>query len=144
VIPCNSVVLCTGTFLSGEIHLGLRRWPAGRLSDPASPPHGLSRSLKDAGFSLGRLQTGTPARIRRDSVNFDGLERQDGDVVPDPFSFLADNVDNAGRQVPCFKTFTSAATHQLVRDNIHLSVHIQETKNGNPYSFLGGYSSLLA
>lgn len=105
-------MICTGTFLSGEIHLGaslselvlclssllwkgMKRFPAGRLGD--DPSIGLSTSLNKAGFKLGRLQTGTPARLDRNTIDFTGMEKQVGDDIPVPFSFLHDAVDNAVR-----------------------------------------------
>ncbi|KAF6752712.1 glucose inhibited division protein A-domain-containing protein [Ephemerocybe angulata] len=130
-IPCTQVVICTGTFLSGEIHMGLKRFPAGRIGD--APSVGLSASLHNAGFKLGRLQTGTPARLDGSTINFEGLERQDGDAQPTPFSFLNTDVDNRERQVACYKTRTNLKTHQFVKDNLHLCVHIQETKKGPRY-----------
>ncbi|PPR05019.1 hypothetical protein CVT24_010212, partial [Panaeolus cyanescens] len=131
VIPCSQVVICTGTFLSGEIHIGMKRFPAGRMGD--NPSIGLSASLKSAGFKLGRLQTGTPARLDGTTINFSGMERQEGDVVPSPFSFMHDSVDNVKNQISCFKTTTTPSTHKIVKDNIHLSCHIQETKRGPRY-----------
>lgn len=128
VIKCSQVVICTGTFLSGEIHIGQKTFPAGRLGD--DPSVGLSASLNKAGFALGRLQTGTPARLDGSTIDFSGMERQDGDADPQPFSFLNRDVENKDKQVACFKTHTTAATHDLVRQSIHLSVHIQETKKG--------------
>ncbi|KAJ7224522.1 glucose inhibited division protein A-domain-containing protein [Mycena pura] len=132
LISCSQVVLCTGTFLSGEIHIGLRRFPAGRLHSPPSPA-GLSTTLAAAGFALGRLQTGTPARLARDSIDFTGLQQQNGDRVPQPFSFTTEQVENADNQIPCYQTATTPATHQLVRDSLHLSLHIQESKKGPRY-----------
>ncbi|KAF8634667.1 hypothetical protein AX15_000768 [Amanita polypyramis BW_CC] len=131
VINCSQVVICTGTFLSGEIHLGLKRFPAGRIGE--APSVGLSASLNSAGFALGRLQTGTPARLDKNTINFEDLERQDGDVGPLPFSFLNRAVDNADKQIACFRTATTPETHKIVKDNLHLSVHIQETKKGPRY-----------
>lgn len=131
VIPCSQVVICTGTFLSGEIHMGMKRWPAGRIGD--APSVGLSASLANAGFKLGRLQTGTPARLDGKTINFESLERQEGDSEPVPFSFLSREVDNGSNQIACFKTRTNPHTHQLVRDNLHQCVHIQETKKGPRY-----------
>ncbi|KAK2462400.1 hypothetical protein APHAL10511_005706 [Amanita phalloides] len=131
VVNCSQVVICTGTFLSGEIHMGLKRFPAGRMGE--SPSIGLSSSLASAGFTLGRLQTGTPARLDRSTINFLGLERQDGDEDPLPFSFLNGSVDNADNQVACFRTATTPETHKFVKDNLHLSVHVQETKKGPRY-----------
>ena len=75
------------------IALGMKRFPAGRLGD--GPSTGLSASLKNAGFKLGRLQTGTPARLDGKTIDFSGMERQDGDLTPAPFSFLNNSVDNA-------------------------------------------------
>ncbi|KAJ7050581.1 mitochondrial translation optimization protein [Mycena amicta] len=132
VISCSQVVLCTGTFLSGEIHIGLKRFPAGRLNSPPSPG-GLSSTLSAAGFKLGRLQTGTPARLDRNSIDFTGMQRQDGDTEPQPFSFINDKVDNADNQVPCYQTSTTKLTHEHIRSSLHLSVHIQETKKGPRY-----------
>lgn len=131
VIPCSQVVICTGTFLSGEVHIGLNRFPAGRLGE--APSIGLSASLNAAGFKLGRLQTGTPARLDIGTIDFGGLERQDGDIVPSPFSFMNRTVANADNQVSCYKTATTPETHQIIKDNIHLSVHIQETRKGPRY-----------
>lgn len=131
VIDCSRVILCTGTFLSGEIHIGMKRFPAGRMNE--QPTHGLSASLNAAGFQLGRLQTGTPARLDGRTINYDGMERQDGDREPHPFSFINRTVDNKDNQVACFKTFTTPATHKLIRDSMHGSVHIQETKKGPRY-----------
>lgn len=74
---------------------GLERYPAGRMGE--DPTSGLSHSLRSAGFKLGRLQTGTPARLDKSTINFDGLERQDGDIVPSPFSYIHGSVPNAVR-----------------------------------------------
>ncbi|KAJ3840781.1 mitochondrial translation optimization protein [Lentinula raphanica] len=131
VFDCTQVVICTGTFLSGEIHIGLKRFPAGRINE--APSLGLSASLDAAGFKLRRLQTGTPARLDGKTIDFTHLDRQDGDASPSPFSFLNSVVDNAANQVACFKTNTTAATHQVVKDNLHNCVHIQETKKGPRY-----------
>ncbi|TFK71025.1 glucose-inhibited division protein A subfamily [Pluteus cervinus] len=131
IIPCSQVVLCTGTFLSGEIHIGLKRFPAGRIGE--APSLGLSASLNAAGFKLGRLQTGTPARLDGTTIDFSKLAKQSGDEHPTPFSFLNRTVDNAANQVHCYETATNPATHKIIRDNMHLSVHIQETKKGPRY-----------
>ncbi|KAF9530813.1 glucose inhibited division protein A-domain-containing protein [Crepidotus variabilis] len=131
IIPCSQVVICTGTFLSGEIHMGMKRFPAGRLGD--NPSVGLSASLNAAGFKLGRLQTGTPARLDKNTIDFSSMNTQLGDTVPLPFSFMNDAVDNANNQVICYQTHTTPQTHQIVKDNIHLSCHIQETRRGPRY-----------
>ncbi|EGN97710.1 hypothetical protein SERLA73DRAFT_169961 [Serpula lacrymans var. lacrymans S7.3] len=131
VIKCSTVVVCTGTFLSGEIHIGMKRFPAGRMHE--APSVGLSASLRTAGFKLGRLQTGTPARLDKNTIDFSNLVPQEGDPLPYPFSYLNRTVDNADNQVQCYQTATTPATHQLIKDNMHLSVHIQETKKGPRY-----------
>ncbi|KAH9031048.1 mitochondrial translation optimization protein [Lactarius pseudohatsudake] len=135
IIKCTQVVICTGTFLSGEIHIGTKCFPAGRMGDV--PARGLSGSLTRAGFKLGRLQTGTPARLDARTVNLKGMEVQEGDADPVPFSFLNATVANkasySDNQVMCYKTHTTPETHRMIRDSIHLSVHIQETKKGPRY-----------
>ncbi|KAG8855417.1 Mitochondrial Translation Optimization [Tulasnella sp. 330] len=133
VISCSSVVICTGTFLSGEIHIGLETHPAGRLNDPASPPAGLSASLKQAQFKLGRLKTGTPPRLDGKTIDFSAMEAQEGDVNPEPFSYLSEGVANVDRQLRCYKTHTTPQTHRIVRDNLHQSIHIRETVKGPRY-----------
>ncbi|KAI9456824.1 mitochondrial translation optimization protein [Lactarius psammicola] len=133
IIKCTQVVICTGTFLSGEIHIGMKRFPAGRMGD--SPAHGLSGSLARAGFKLGRLQTGTPARLDARTVNLNGMEVQEGDADPLPFMCPLKRSINLEQdnQVACYKTHTTPETHRMIRDSIHLSVHIQETKKGPRY-----------
>lgn len=126
----RQVVITTGTFLGGEIHLGLQAYPAGRLGEAAST--GLSSSLKEAGFQLGRLKTGTPPRLLRDSIRFADLEVQEGDNPAAPFSFMNDTVD-IGVQRVCHQTQTTEATHNLIRSNLHQTIHIRETVNGPRY-----------
>lgn len=98
VISCSQVIVCTGTFLAGEIHIGLQAFPSGRMGDRESPASGLSTTLRNAGFQLSRLKTGTPARLFKDSINFKGMTRQDGEQNPIPFSYLTEEVTNAVRQ----------------------------------------------
>ena len=86
IIPTSSVVITTGTFLGGEIHIGLEAYPSGRMGEAAT--FGLSKSLREAGFTLGRLKTGTPPRLDRDTIDFSALEPQPGDMPPRPFSYL--------------------------------------------------------
>ncbi|KAG6372706.1 mitochondrial translation optimization protein [Boletus reticuloceps] len=131
VIPCSQVVICTGTFLSGEIHIGMKRFPAGRFNE--APAIGLSVSLRAAGFQLGRLQTGTPARLDKSTIDFSRLQKQEGDDPPHPFSFLNHKVDNEHNQISCYMTCTTPETHELIKQSMHLSVHIQETKKGPRY-----------
>jgi tRNA uridine 5-carboxymethylaminomethyl modification enzyme len=98
VIPCKSIVVSTGTFLGGETHIGLETTPFGRINEPAS--HSLSESLREAGFKLARLKTGTPPRIHKGSINYEGLTKQYGDMPASPFSFLTDRVANEVSHIP--------------------------------------------
>jgi tRNA uridine 5-carboxymethylaminomethyl modification enzyme len=117
ILPAGRVVLTTGTFLNGMIHLGKERIPAGRAGD--GPAIGLSRTLYGLGFAMGRLKTGTPARLDGRTIRYDGLEEQPGDHEPTPFSFLTDSI--ADRQVSCWITWTTPQTHRLIRENLHES-----------------------
>ena len=130
VIPTSQVVITTGTFLGGEIHIGLDSYPSGRMGEAAT--FGLSKSLKDAGFQLGRLKTGTPPRLAKGSVNFRILEAQAGDNPPMPFSYLNDTV-SVQDQMLCYATYTNEATHDVVRNNLDKSIHIRETVKGPRY-----------
>ncbi|KAF6831502.1 glucose inhibited division protein A [Colletotrichum musicola] len=130
VLPTTQVVITTGTFLGGEIHIGLKSYPAGRIGEDAS--HGLSKSLKDAGFALGRLKTGTPPRIAKSSIDFSVLESQPGDSPPMAFSFLNEQV-TVQDQMLCHITHTNEATHAIVRDNLDKTIHIRETIRGPRY-----------
>lgn len=112
-----TIVLTTGTFLNGLIHIGERRIPAGRHGEP--PSLGFSRQLAAAGLQLGRLKTGTPARLDGRTIDWKRLEEQRGDDQPVPFSFLTRKIETP--QVSCFITHTTAAGHQLIADNIHRS-----------------------
>lgn len=117
VFGCAAAVLTTGTFLNGLIHIGDRRIPAGRHGEP--PSHGFSRQLAAAGLALGRLKTGTPARLDGRSIGWDRLEEQKGDDRPVPFSFLTKEITTP--QLSCFITSTTAEGHRLIRDNLHRS-----------------------
>jgi tRNA uridine 5-carboxymethylaminomethyl modification enzyme len=112
--PAGAVVLTTGTFLRGEIHLGLERWPAGRAGD--LPAIGLARRLDAAGFALGRLKTGTPPRLDGRTIDYRGLARQRGDHPPEPFSTMTEAITNP--QVDCALTATTRASHDLIRANL--------------------------
>ena len=132
VIPAEKVVITTGTFLGGEIHIGLEAFPSGRMGEAATT--GLSRSLREAGFTLGRLKTGTPPRLDRDTIDFSVLERQRGDSPPTPFSYLNDAVQIGDEeQMSCWTTYTNEASHAIVRDNLDKSIHIRETVRGPRY-----------
>ncbi|KAK4244399.1 glucose inhibited division protein A-domain-containing protein [Corynascus novoguineensis] len=130
VLPTSQVVITTGTFLGGEIHIGLEAYPSGRMGEQAT--FGLSKSLRDAGFQLGRLKTGTPPRIAKNSIRWNILEEQHGDDPPMPFSYLNDTVD-VQDQLLCYATHTNQATHDIVRANLNKTVHIRETVKGPRY-----------
>lgn len=114
---CGAVVLTTGTFLNGLIHIGDRRIPAGRHGE--APSHGFSEQLKQAGLSLGRLKTGTPARLDGRTIAWHRLEEQKGDKNPVPFSFLTKQITTP--QLSCFITATTAEGHRVIRENMHRS-----------------------
>lgn len=130
VIPTAKVVITTGTFLGGEIHIGLDVFPSGRMGEAAT--FGLSKSLREAGFQLGRLKTGTPPRLDRKSIDFTKLEPQSGDVPPTPFSYLNDKVA-VEHQLDCYSTYTNFAAHAIIRANLDKSIHIRETVKGPRY-----------
>jgi tRNA uridine 5-carboxymethylaminomethyl modification enzyme len=117
VLTAGAVVLTTGTFLRGLIHIGERQIPAGRVGE--APAIGLSRTLEQLGFSLGRLKTGTPPRLDGTTIDWGQLEMQPGDDPPEPFSVLTQRIAN--RQIQCAITRTSEATHQIIRANVHRS-----------------------
>jgi tRNA uridine 5-carboxymethylaminomethyl modification enzyme len=116
-ISAAAVVVTTGTFLRGMIHIGDTQIPAGRIGD--KPAVGLSYTFKRLGFALGRLKTGTPPRLDGRTIDFSGLDVQPGDNPPTPFSFLNDRIHVP--QINCHITGTTAAGHDLIRDNLHLS-----------------------
>lgn len=132
VIPTSQVVITTGTFLGGEIHIGMEAYPSGRMGEAAT--FGLSKSLRSAGFSLGRLKTGTPPRLDRDSIDFSRLEVQPGDSPPHPFSYLNDTVQiREEDQLDCWLTYTNDASHDIIRANLDKTIHIRETVRGPRY-----------
>ena len=114
IYGAEKVIVTTGTFLRGLIHIGAYNEHAGRIGELSSEK--LSRNLQELGFPLGRLKTGTPARVNRKSINFDVLQRQDGDPEPFPFSYATDTIDRP--QVPCHITYTNGETHRIIRENI--------------------------
>ena len=113
----GAVVVTTGTFLRGLIHIGERQIPAGRVGE--APALGLSQTLERAGFALGRLKTGTPPRLDGATVDWSAVEMQPGDDPPEPFSALTERILN--RQIECGITRTTAATHDIIRANVHRS-----------------------
>ena len=114
-LSAPTVVLTTGTFLRGLMHVGTEQSPGGRLGEPAA--NELSESLERLGLELRRLKTGTPVRLDAATVDLDRLEIQHGDPDPMPFSFLTDRIDRP--QTPCWITYTNEPIHQLIRDNLH-------------------------
>jgi glucose-inhibited division protein A len=130
IIPTKSVVITTGTFLGGEIHIGLEAYPSGRMGEAAT--FGLSKSLRDAGFKLGRLKTGTPPRLDKKTIEFAALEVQAGDEPPTPFSYLNDVVQ-VQDQLFCHATYTNPDSHSIIRANLDKSIHIRETVRGPRY-----------
>jgi tRNA uridine 5-carboxymethylaminomethyl modification enzyme len=114
-LAAGRVILTTGTFLRGLIHIGEEQIPAGRVGE--APSLGLSQTLARLGFRLGRLKTGTPPRLDGATIDWAGLERQLGDDPPQPFSFLTQEIAQA--QIPCHITETTPATHGLIRANLH-------------------------
>ncbi len=111
------VVLTTGTFMSGKIFIGEYEHESGRLGEEAAK--GLGEALRAKGFHVGRMKTGTPARVKKSSLDFTRLEVQDGDEEMRPFSFLSGNIERPN--LKCYITYTNEKTHQIIRDNIHRS-----------------------
>ncbi len=116
-ISTAAVVLTTGTFLRGLIHIGEKQIPAGRAGE--APAIGLSKTLEKFGFMLGRLKTGTPPRLDGRTIDWKSLEMQPGDEVPEPFSMLTERITTP--QIECGITRTVAATHEIIRANVHRS-----------------------
>ncbi len=111
----RAAIVTTGTFLNGLMHIGEEKIVGGRIGEP--PSVGLSNSLKSLGFELGRLKTGTPARLDGNTIKWKDLARQEGDVPPEPFSTLTEAVTNP--QIACAITHTTPQTHEIIRANFH-------------------------
>jgi tRNA uridine 5-carboxymethylaminomethyl modification enzyme len=116
-IRAGAVILTTGTFLGGVIHIGDARTPAGRMGDP--PALGLSHRLRAAGFTVGRLKTGTPPRLDGKTISWEQLEKQLGDEIPEPFSTLTERIENP--QIACAITRTTTLSHEIIRADLHRS-----------------------
>ena len=116
-ISAKVVVLTTGTFMEGRIFIGEYDAPSGRLGEGAAL--GLGKKLREYGFHVGRMKTGTPARVRKSSLDFDELEVQDGDEEMLPFSFDYENIERPSQN--CWITFTNEETHKIIRENMHRS-----------------------
>ncbi|XP_035785510.1 protein MTO1 homolog, mitochondrial-like [Anopheles albimanus] len=131
-VATTSLVITTGTFLRGQINIGLETRPAGRIGD--EPAIGLAKSIEQLGFRLGRLKTGTPPRIHRDSIRFEVLTRNAGDDPPVPFSFLHDRVWlDPDQQLDCFLTQTTPTVNEIVKRNLHCNRHVTEELTGPRY-----------
>jgi len=113
----RAVIVTTGTFLRGLIHIGLTHFSAGRAGEPAA--EGMSTSLEGLGFRLGRLKTGTPPRLDGRTIDFSVMTPQHGDDPPRPFSYRTERITQP--QVPCFLTYTNAETHAIIADNLDRS-----------------------
>ena len=116
-INCKKMILTTGTFLNGLIHIGNQKTPAGRHNE--KPSTGLSEQLKKFEIRLGRLKTGTPPRLDGSTINYDNLEKQDADIEPEYFSFLTTKTYN--RQVACSLTYTNKNVHSIIKKNLKSS-----------------------
>jgi tRNA uridine 5-carboxymethylaminomethyl modification enzyme len=128
-LRAGAVVVTTGTFLRGLIHLGEKNWPAGRVG--AAPAMGLSASFERAGFTLGRLKTGTPPRLDGTTIDWSAVEMQPGDEPPEPFSVMTDRITTP--QIQCGITRTTPATHQVIRANVHRSpMYSGQIKSSGP------------
>ena len=117
IIFCSALIVTTGTFLNGVVHVGPVQKPAGRADEP--PSHKLAESLKTYGFRWGRLKTGTPPRLHRRSIDFSAFEVARGDQPPVPFSFLTDRIELS--EVVCHQLYTNDRVHDLIRENISRS-----------------------
>ncbi|XP_049980457.1 protein MTO1 homolog, mitochondrial [Alexandromys fortis] len=131
-VYAESVILTTGTFLRGMVIIGLEMHPAGRLGD--QPSIGLAQTLEKLGFVVGRLKTGTPPRLAKDSINFDILNKHTADNPSIPFSFLNETVwIKPEDQLPCYLTHTNPRVDEIVLENLHLNSHVKETTRGPRY-----------
>ena len=128
-LGAGAVVITTGTFLRGLIHLGEKNWPAGRVGE--APAMGLSASFEKVGFTLGRLKTGTPPRLDGTTIDWSAVEMQPGDEPPEPFSVMTDRITTP--QIQCGITRTTAATHEVIRANVHRSpMYSGQIKSSGP------------
>src|SRR6202035_301421 len=116
-LTAGAIVVTTATFLRGLIHLGERNWPAGRVGE--APAMGRSKSFERAGFTLGRLKSGTPPRLDGTTIAWGAVEMQPGDDPPEPFSVLTERITTP--QIQCGITRTTPATHEVIRANVHRS-----------------------
>lgn len=131
-IYANSVVITTGTFLNGQINMGLKVYPAGRIGD--EPSIGLANTLAALRLRMGRLKTGTPPRLKADTINYSVCEVQLGDNPPVPFSFMNDKVwIKPEDQLKCYLTKTTLGIEKVVKENLHVNRHVMEETRGPRY-----------
>ncbi|MBT3932064.1 MAG: tRNA uridine-5-carboxymethylaminomethyl(34) synthesis enzyme MnmG, partial [Rhodospirillaceae bacterium] len=129
MIAAGCVVLTTGTFLRGVIHIGETQVPAGRFGE--APSMGLSKTLEAAGFALGRLKTGTPPRLDGRTIDWSGLDRQPGDTPPVPFSYMTEAITTP--QIDCHITHTTPEAHDLIRANLDRApIYSGQIESGGP------------
>ena len=129
IINSKRVIITTGTFLNGIIHIGEKQISAGRHGD--APSIGLAKSLYNAGFQLSRLKTGTPARLDKNTINYEALEEQGADLEHSYFSFLTNKTYN--EQVPCHITYTNETVHEIIQNNIEKSaIYSGQIKSSGP------------
>ena len=129
IINSKRVIITTGTFLNGIIHIGEKQISAGRHGD--APSIGLAKSLYNAGFQLGRLKTGTPARLDKNTINYEALEEQNAYLEHSYFSFLTNKTYN--EQVPCHITYTNETVHEIIQSNIEKSaIYSGQIKSSGP------------
>lgn len=117
VYAAKAVIIATGTFLNGLIHIGLESFPAGRAGEP--PSTGLSKSLRAIGFKIGRLKTGTPPRLDVKGIDFSVMNVQEGDMTPPAMSLFTKEIKN--QQLPCYMTYTNERTHKIILNNLKYS-----------------------
>lgn len=128
-LVAKAVIITTGTFLGGMIHIGDKSFPAGRVNE--KPSNGLSETLKRFNFNLNRLKTGTPPRIDIKSIDFTNLEKQQSDLIPKPFSYLTEKIRTP--QIPCYITYTNEKTHDIIKENLKSSaIHVGNISGRGP------------
>nr|KAF7394251.1 hypothetical protein H0235_016846 [Vespula pensylvanica] len=128
----STVVITTGTFLKGEIIIGLEKRPAGRMGD--EPSIGLANTLDQLGFKIKRLKTGTPPRLLKSTIDFSKCSKNLPDEIPEPFSFMSDRVWlPPDKQMICYMTFTNNEVGKIIKDNMHCNLHVTEEKTGPRY-----------
>ena len=126
-ILSKSVIITSGTFLNGIIHVGQKKHKGGRFNEKSITT--LAKKLRALNFKMGRLKTGTPPRLNKHSINWDVLEKQSGDVNPQPFSELTDKITQ--QQIPCYITYTNKETHNIINNNIKTSAIYSGAINAN-------------